>query len=532
MITQPFQKRAFDAVAGALPFALDESKVSVTDGVAYVKSPVKVHDYAVGVMAVYGLLIERIGVMRGLPAQTLRLNRRLSGLLLNSGQMQFMNGYSCFLDTWPVGPDNGTFRAKDGRYVTMIGLFPHLRDAILDYLECANSAGAIQHAVERRTAQELEDGMAARRLPAGIVRSLDEWLSLPQGEQTAARPMFDLEQVAGGGRRRLGPARHRPLEGLRVVELTHLVAGPTVGRMLAEQGAEVITVQAPTGDWVLPLWLDVNWGKKSVLLDLKGRLGKAKLAKLLAGADVLVDSYGPGSLERLGLDVATLQALNPNLIYTRVSYAAPGTPWADRKGFEQIGQAVSGVMHANSVGMADPTLVSVLLNDYVTGYLGAVATLAALSEREEKGGFWRAGSSLSRCATFAAGLVAPLEDEPYAPCTLQDLIDFGVDQDSPLGTFTRLGPAVEFSATPSAFDLPITIPGAYPDHTSWSEAAAPAVLPPLQQIPSRLARLGAIRNFVVGHGIEDRGDGGGILSLASRSLFELVTAARRAEASA
>ncbi|WP_213736886.1 CoA transferase [Bradyrhizobium sp. dw_411] len=526
MINNTFQRIAFESVAKALPFSIDPAKITVEAGLSYTISPVKAHDFAAGIMAAFGSVVERIGVLRGLPAQTMKLNRRRCGLLLNSGQLQFLNGYGCLMDTWPIGPDNGTYRAKDGRHVTVIGLHPHLRDALLEYFQCPNSARALQAAIEKKPAQQIEDEMAALRLPAGIVRSPDEWLAHPQGAATAKLPMIDISQRGNAGNRRLGNARHRPLEGVKVVELAHLVAGPTVGRLLAEQGAEVIKVQPPIGDWVLPLWLDVNWGKKSILLDIKSGRGKARLIELLSGADVLVNSNSPGALERLGLDEAALRQINPGLIYAGASYASASTPWHDRKGFEQIGQAVSGLMHANSEGMTAPTLISVLINDYMTGYLAAIGAIAALAEREERGGYWNVSASLTRCAAMAVTLVEPRNAEAYAPVSVQDMIDHGVDQVTPLGTFTRLASAVEFSHTPSMATLPTGIPGSHPDTTTWSEVTGAGASDDLPHYPSRVARLGGIRNLVPGHGIEDRGDGGGGLSLASKQLFEIIAASR------
>ena len=316
MMIEQLQRKAFDAIADALPFAVDESIVTVEPGLSYTRSPIKAHDYAAGIMAAYGCVVERLGVLRGLPAQTMTLNRRRCGLLLNSGQMQFLNGYGMLMDTWPIGPDNGTYRTKDGRYVTIIGLHPHLRDGLLDYFQCQNSAKAIQASAEKKDAQQIEDELAVLNLPGGIVRTAQEWRSHPQGAATAKRPMFDLEHSGNTHQRKLGKARHRPLEGVRVVELANLVAGPTIGRLLAEQGAEVIKIQPPVADIVTALWLDVGWGKKTILLDIKSRLGKHRLAELLAGADVLVSSQRRGSLDRIGLDRAALQAINPNLVYS------------------------------------------------------------------------------------------------------------------------------------------------------------------------------------------------------------------------
>jgi hypothetical protein len=115
MITNPFQRKVFDAVSAALPFAIDPAKITVEPGVSYLPSPIKLHDYAAGVMAALGSVVEHLGRVRGLPAQTMTLNRRLCGFHLNELQTQFLNGYPVLLDNWPVGADNGTYRTKDGR---------------------------------------------------------------------------------------------------------------------------------------------------------------------------------------------------------------------------------------------------------------------------------------------------------------------------------------------------------------------------------------------------------------------------------
>ena len=117
MISNPFQRKAYDAVAAALPFAIDPAKITVEPGVSYLPSPIKLHDYAAGVMAAFGAVVEYLGELRGLPSQTMTLNRRLCGFHLNELQVQLLNGYSVMLDTWPMGADNGAYRTKDGRYV-------------------------------------------------------------------------------------------------------------------------------------------------------------------------------------------------------------------------------------------------------------------------------------------------------------------------------------------------------------------------------------------------------------------------------
>jgi crotonobetainyl-CoA:carnitine CoA-transferase CaiB-like acyl-CoA transferase len=518
MITDPFQKKAYDAVAAALPFAIDSSKITVEPGLSYLPSPIKLHDYAVGVMGAFGSVVEHLGRVRGLPSQTMTLNRRLCGFHLNELQTQFLNGYSVMMDTWPMAADNGTYRTKDGRYIQMIGLFPHLAKGLTEHLGCADTPQAIQAAVEKYTAQELEDEFHRLNLAVGIVRTPEEWLAHPQGQATAKLPVFGIEQQGTAKKRALGAAKYRPLEGVRVVDLTNVVAGPTAGFALAEQGAEVILVHSPRGDWVTPIWLSVNWGKKSILIDIKSPDGKKRFVDLLASADVLLSSQRPGALDGLGLSEAELREINPNLVYASESFAPPGTPWAGRRGFEQIAQAVTGTMHVHSegLGLDAPTVTSGLMNDHITGYLLAIAVVAALAEREERGGFWHVYASLTRTSMLGNELVGSVDDEPYEPVTVQDLVESGVDQDSPWGTFTRFTPPVAFSHTPSFALLAPAWPGTYPDTTGFTTNPARDGAPQVPHYPSKLAREGGIRNLAPNFGIEDRGDGGGVVGLVSK----------------
>jgi crotonobetainyl-CoA:carnitine CoA-transferase CaiB-like acyl-CoA transferase len=518
MITDPFQKKAYDSVAAALPFVIDPAKITVEPGVSYLPSPIKLHDYAAGVMAAFGSVVEHLGRVRGLPAQSMTLNRRLCGFHLNELQTQFLNGYSVMLDTWPMGADNGTYRTNDGRHVQMIGLFPHLFNGLTRYLRCANTAESIQASVEKHTAQQLEDDVAAGlNLALGMVRTPDEWLAHPQGTATAALPLIGIHQHGAIRKHALGTAMYRPLEGVRVVDLTNVVAGPTAGFALAEQGADVILVHSPRGDWVTPIWLSVNWGKKAILTDIKSSDGKKRFADLLAGADVLISSQRPGALDRLGFGEAELREINPNLVYGSESFASPNTPWAGRRGFEQIAQAVTGTMHVHSrgLGLESPTVTSGLMNDHLTGYLLAIGVVAALAEREARGGFWRVDTSLTRTSMLGNELVGSVDDEPYAPVTVQDFIEHGVDQVSPWGTFTRFTPPVAFSRTPSMALRPPAWPGTHPDTIGWTANPAGDGPPEVPHYPSKLAREGGIRNLVPNFGIEDRGDGGGVVGLVS-----------------
>ena len=134
-----------------------------------------------------------------------------------------------------MAADNGTYRTKDGRYV-QIGLFPHLAKGLTAHLQCADTPEAIQAAVEKHTAQELEDEFAGLNLALGMVRTPREWLAHSQGAATAKLPVFGIHQQGTTKQRALGTAQYRPLEGVRVVDLTNVVAGPTAGFRVGRAG--------------------------------------------------------------------------------------------------------------------------------------------------------------------------------------------------------------------------------------------------------------------------------------------------------
>lgn len=518
------QQRALKAVTAQLPIDIDGSNVIVEDGLSYTRSPIKAHDYATGLFSAFGGAVEYLGRMRGLPAQTLTVNRRLSGLSLNSLQLTFSNGRALGFDDYTTGPDNGIYRTRDNRFFGMIGLHPKLRDGITEYLGATSREG-LRRAISQRDAQDLEDSFAQRRLPGGIVRTPQEWLDHPQGRACAEHPMVLVDQLSkGGSHRRLGNATLRPLEGVRVVELANVVAGPTTGRALAEQGAEVIKLACVGGPVTIGIWLDANWGKRQFRMNIKGPAGQAKLRELLAGADVLLNSMSPGRLTELGLGPEALQQINPNLILADFSFAPKNSPWFDRKGFEQIAQSVSGIVSVNSQDryVDDPTHISVLINDFCSAYNLATGIVSALAAREEQGGFWYVEHSLLRNATEAVRYVRPMNDERYAPVSIADLRRWAIDQDTPNGVFTRLTPPVTFSHTPSKAWRPTGLPFGGVEGLSWQDKPIgsddPLATP---HYPSRIVAEGRLHDFVECYGIEDRGDGGGDVSFFSPGLAVL-----------
>ncbi|MCC6001408.1 MAG: CoA transferase [Pararhodobacter sp.] len=192
----------------------------------------------------------------------------------------------------------------------------------------------------------------------------------------------------------------RPLEGLRVIELARILAGPWAGQTLADLGAEVIKVEAPEGDdtrrWGPP-FIDrdgtpvaayfhaANRGKQSVVADFRTPEGQEKVRALVADADILIENFKLGGLAKYGLDYASLSAINPRLIYCSVTGFGQDGPYAARAGYDYIIQGMSGLMSITGPVEGQPHRVGVAVTDLVTGIYGTTAILAALHRRNQTG---------------------------------------------------------------------------------------------------------------------------------------------------
>jgi hypothetical protein len=358
-----------------------------------------------------------------------------------------------------LGPIGGYFgKTQDEKWIFLIGAFPHFRDNLLDLLKCWNSFDSIANAVRGWNSLELEDAASERKCPAAVVRTKDEWRAHPQGQWLAGVPAIEVRKLGNGPPKPFGPGA-RPLSGIRVLDMTHIIAGPVVGRTLSEQGAEVLHLQSSSSPDLPASNLDVNIGKRSAFFDFGNRRDEDVLPKLLADADIFVDSYRAGSLARRGLSAERLAEQYPGIIHVYVNcYGAEG-PWASRGGFDQLGQCVTGVA-ATEGGLDAPKLVpTYLLNDYLAGYLGALGALAALIRRSKEGGSYSVRVSLARSSMWLQdlGLLAADRGLPSMDSLGKPPI---MITETPFGRLEHLSPVTGFSQTKAYWELPVTPLGA------------------------------------------------------------------------
>ncbi|MBE9926137.1 hypothetical protein G8C93_09585, partial [Cellulosimicrobium cellulans] len=289
-------------------------------------------------------------------------------------------------------PLSGFFRTADG-WVRTHANYPHHRARLLALLDLPPrvadppSRDDVATALAARSAQEIEDLAASVGAIAVRVRSADEWSASAPGRAAASGPpVRTAVRDDAAPPRPLAPG-HRPLAGLRVLDLTRVIAGPVATRTLALLGADVLRVDPPGLPEIEVQHLDTGQGKRSALLDLATPDGRARAQELLDAADVLVTGYRPGAVEAYGL------RLPGGAVHARVSAWGDDGPWAPRRGFDSIVQAASGIAlvegtRDGAVGdpahgpvVADPGALPAQALDHATGYLLAAAIVDALADR-------------------------------------------------------------------------------------------------------------------------------------------------------
>jgi len=338
------------------------------------------------------------------------------------------------------------YPVKDGRWVRFHCNYPQHRAAALRVLGVGEDVAAAKRAAAAWDGNELEDAIHAAGGCAGYVRSSEEWAAHPHAAAVAGQPLLEIERIGDAPPIPL-PKADRPLAGVRVLDLTRVLAGPTAAKTLAEHGADVLKITAAhlpdSGD----IDLDTGIGKLSAQLDLREAQDVEALRRLTKQADVFSQSYRPGTLAARGFSPEVLATLRPGIVYVSLSAWGMTGPWRGRRGFDSIVQCVSGMAEMQGAGGA-PKLLPCSAIDYVSGYLMAFGAMVALARRAKEGGSWLVRVALARTGKWIVdrGTVdASAAVEPDAR-TMQTR--------SPAGVITHLAPVVQLSETPAFWARP------------------------------------------------------------------------------
>jgi crotonobetainyl-CoA:carnitine CoA-transferase CaiB-like acyl-CoA transferase len=355
------------------------------------------------------------------------------------------------------------FQDRNGRWIYFQREFQNHRDITAAILQCEYENEALARAVSKWDAFELENAVVAGGATAGVVRSYDEWAQHPQAQALAKLPLFDIVRVADGPPEPL-PAGDRPLIGIRVVDQTRVISGPTAARTLAEHGATVLHV----GHSRLPenpsQYLDGGHGKRAAEVDIDTPEGAGTLRRLIAGADVFSQSIRPGSLAARGFSAERLVELRPGLIMLSLSAFGHEGPWSLRRGFDSIVQACSGICNELATD-GRPRFAPANPLDYATGYIAAFGVMAALKRRALEGGSYHVRVSLAQTGRWLTSQSrAPAEEFAGKPNDLspERLRGLMITRDTPAGRLSYLAPIAVMSETPPGWDLPTAPIGQHP----------------------------------------------------------------------
>jgi crotonobetainyl-CoA:carnitine CoA-transferase CaiB-like acyl-CoA transferase len=375
--------------------------------------------------------------------QTVRVNARAAAVSLRSARYLRVNGKP---PPAPWDPMSGFYPVRDG-WISIHCNFPNHREAATRALGVDADRSSAEQASRSWKGEELEEAIHAAGGCAGYVRSTESWTRHPQAQAVAAQPLLHIERIGDAPNERL-KKKDRPLGGIRVLDLTRVLAGPTCAKSLAEHGAEVLKISAghlPDSGMVE---LDTGIGKLSARIDLRNE--SQILQNLVKHADVFVQSYRPGALAARGFSPEALAKLRPGIVCASLSAWGESGPWSSRRGFDSIVQAVSGMAHGDK-----PRLLPVFAIDYVSGYLMAFGVCVALGRRAREGGSWLVRVALARVGKWivdrgeAAGFRGLPEDLPDA-----ELDALSAEMDAPDGRIRYLKPVLQLSETPPYFSRP------------------------------------------------------------------------------
>ncbi len=323
------------------------------------------------------------------------------------------------MDAW--AELSGFWESADG-WVRTHTNYPHHRLRLLGALGLSIAAGRdeVQTALWNLTSAEIEERVCGAGGVAAEVRSEDQWGEHPQAGAVASQPLIGIRRIGDGGAARFeGASFSSPAHGIRVLDLTRVIAGPVASRTLARWGADVLRVDPPAIAEVGWYHLDTGAGKRSTIL----AADDPRFDDLLDSADVVLTGYRPGALDRFGMSPEALSERRPGLVMARISAWGESGPFAGRRGFDSIVQAASGISWIESTDGLRPGTLPAQALDHSAGYFLAAAVTTALRRRSDEGGSWAIDVSLARVAQEL--LAAPGRGALQHPAFEPSMVTYG-----------------------------------------------------------------------------------------------------------
>jgi crotonobetainyl-CoA:carnitine CoA-transferase CaiB-like acyl-CoA transferase len=356
----------------------------------------------------------------------------------------------------------GLYRCGDGRWVRLHTNLPHHCSGLLTLLGCEHDRKAVERTLNHWKAEKLEDAAAEAGLVVTACRSFAQWDDHPQGQAVAKLPLFTIEQIGDAPAKPL-PAAERPLSGVKVLDLTRIIAGPVCGRTLAAHGADVLLITAKHLPSMLPLVIDTGRGKLSTSLDLREASARETLTGLVRDANVFVQGYRPGAIAAHGFGPQEIAKLRPGIVYVSLCAYSHEGPWAKRRGFDSLVQTASGLNDAEAQAFSsnEPRALPAQELDHATGYLLAFAAMTALARRARQGGSWHVRCSLAQTGYWLRqlGRIDGMKCPDPRSADVRDLLD---ETPSGFGQLTAVRHAATMAETPPRWVRPSVPLGTHP----------------------------------------------------------------------
>ena len=418
-------------------------------------------------LAVAATAAVEIGRLRGQPAQEVGVDMREAALEC-CGAFRVDGKKPVVWD--PIAGLYACRGGGPGDWVRLHTNFAHHRDGVLRLLGLplgpTTTRVKVEAALARWSALELETAAAEAGMVVAALRSFETWQQHPQYAAVAALPLIEITRI-GEAPPLAWPnlaADASPLEGIRVLDLTRILAGPVAGRTLAAYGADVMLVNSPHLPNIDAI-ADTSRGKRSALADLRDPADRQAFTAALAGAHVFLQGYRPGSLQALGLGADDAARIRPGIVCASLSAYGRSGPWSTRRGFDSLVQTATGfnVDEAAAAGSATPQPLPMQVLDMATAFLLAFAIEVALLRQQREGGSWHVQLSLARTGLWlrSLGRVA----DGFAAATPEFSAQMQASE-SGFGKLLALRHAAHFSRTPARYARPSVRPGT--DRLAWN----------------------------------------------------------------
>ncbi|WP_426435009.1 CoA transferase [Bradyrhizobium genosp. P] len=349
----------------------------------------------------------------------------------------------------------GVYRVNGGRFVRLHTNFPHHRDAVCKVLNCEAERDDVQAALLQWDGEAFETAAYAAGGVVALMRSHDVWSATPHAKELATLPLISLEKI-GEAAPKPWPAGDRPLAGIRVLDLSRVIAGPVAGRTLAAHGADVLLISGSDLPVIPWLTIDTGRGKLTSFVELRSEQGRGVMRGLVAQADIFSQGYRPQAIARLGFSPQEAARINPGIIYVTLSAYGDAGPWAERRGFDSLVQTTTGFNHAEgqAAGVDGPKELPAQMLDHATGYFMAFGAMMAKARQAREGGSWHVRVSLAQTGRWLWNLGRVAEGLATEDLKADAVMPFIEQLPSGFGTLSSVRHAAVLSKTPAYWARP------------------------------------------------------------------------------